>query len=478
MNRKSIALFLALLAACTSIALVKNAGTFGTPPPNSAVFNGANFGPRIYDAVVAANNAGGGTVFVGPGTYYNCTNLLRNGVNLQGFGDPTLTYTNRGGDRGYGTFDDRFGGAVTSTISGFSYIFSTGFPTQSVDLTTVLNTTTNTSGPIVVTNPLSRVSISGRSILLGGLSIAGGGYAINSLAGTNFFKFELIDEMFYGTNYFVGLNDISDPVYDPPNGSAIWWESGECHFEADVVRMTLYAAYCSTTKPALTGNFWMTANQTFGKIYTSNNSSNSTGLWKGWFDIKEHTGDLNSLDAGGKWYYKFDKLSYTIAFNGDNEVWLDAQKFSTKVGNSAIRFFGNKVPKVWLNIGHFEDLGFVGGGNFNAGIEMAGGSLVLSGMDMRMTNNVGLFVDVGASAVLKNCRIALTSVGANASNAVIVVKTNSLILDHCTIIGRTNQFSISAPVTNSVRSYSGAYNNPNTNVSLTVGPNTFDILTQ
>ena len=446
--------------------------TLGGIAANTANYNGVSYGSSIYNAVVAASAAGGGTVFVGPGTYYNCTNLLRNNVNLQGFGNPLLTYTNRGGDRGYGTFDDRFGGACTSVISGFSYLFSTGFPTQSVDLTSVLSSTTNASGPIVVTNPASRVSISGDSILLCALETIGNGYAINALSGTNFFKFNTIDEMFYGTNYLVGTNDIDDPVYDNPRGSAIWWESGECHYEVGVSRTAFYAVYCSTTKDSLTGNFWMTANKTFGVIYTSNNSSNTTGLWKGWFDIKEHVGAVNVLDGGGKWYYKFDKLSPTILFNNSSEVWLDAQKFATEAGNPAIRIYPNKAPRIWLKIGHFEDLGFTGGGGFNAGIEAAGGSLVLEGMDMRMTNNVGVFVDVGASAVLKNCRIALTSVGANASNAVIVVKTNSLTLDHCTVIGRTNQFSISAPVTNSVRAYWSSLNNIPTNIAFIAGSTT------
>ena len=111
-----------------------------------------NEGANLYEAKLAAVAAGISTIVVGPGTYTNgMTNLLFNG-NWHFMGSVLRYVDTPTNTSGCGLFDDRWTGAVTSTITGSLEIEYNSGTNVSVDEICGFGYNTNAQGPIVITN--------------------------------------------------------------------------------------------------------------------------------------------------------------------------------------------------------------------------------------------------------------------------------------------------------------------------------------
>lgn len=197
--------------------------------------------PRAARA--AATN--GDTIFVLPGTHPNATNLLKNGVNWHRFPGARFEGVDVHGSPGYGIWDDRFTGAVTSNITGGEdYMRAASNDTSNLSLW----------GTVVVTNPATELTIDSRRI-------EGTFMELNVAAIVNVRNCrrviiradEIIDPWPRNTYYF----DDGGFTQLAASTTGIYWEHGELHTHVPRIWTSGYALY-GNDNPAATSlqNWW------------------------------------------------------------------------------------------------------------------------------------------------------------------------------------------------------------------------------
>jgi hypothetical protein len=311
----------------------------------------------------------GWAVMVGPGTYYNCTNVVKNGVNLVGVGWPTLTYTNEVGDGGYGIIDDRFNGAITSVISGFNFIYSTRDPIVVGDF--AANKPTNTLGFLNITNARSRIDFDANRIVYRALGGGSGGFWVVNCTTSYFRCNELLDDTYPAAGWVqIGVDTVEDPVFSQSTGSGIYWESGDCHFDVKENTCVLYAVYATSAMSSGANQMWIEGNRVRGRHYFAGNAGPGNPLFKVWCRYKELIMETNSLGeigsfaafswfGPGKYYIEAEKISSAGALfgvgAGGPEFWVNAQKVEAKDLGSIASGRG------WLHFDHLDDNGMTNG---------------------------------------------------------------------------------------------------------------------
>jgi hypothetical protein len=345
----------AWLLACADAGAAGNL----TPPaggfaPDIHVTAGANLSAVSRAAPV------GSTIYVHAGTYYNCSNLLKPGVNWYGLPGATLTFTNTTNNGpGWGIFDDRFTGATTSTISGFNFIWSSGQPGTNA-FGAPCCYPTNVAGAIVITNATSRLNVDFEEVRYSSLGASHSPFWIvntplSQIRGRN------IEDIFYSTNFLVGLDDIGSPVYEDSQGVGFYWEAGETHFTCNRVRGRLYSIW-GQARTDSHSNLWAQVDKPAGSIYVDGTGAPSD--WKTWFtrlgEVDTQTNNAGSgtivVLGGGRHYFIVEKLHNTMGFPtvniGAGEVWLTAQKLSGK--SQFIKVTGGLLH---AGVDDFESLG-------------------------------------------------------------------------------------------------------------------------
>jgi hypothetical protein len=303
----------------------------------------------------------GTTVIVHPGTYYNCSNLLKAGVNWYGMPGATLTFTNTTNNGpGWGIFDDRFSGAVTSVISGsFNLLWCGGLPGTN-ELGAPCCYPTNVLAAVVNTNPATKLSMEFGIINYISLGISHA--AIWSKNGNGaFFRGREIRDLLNATNFFVGLDFESEPVYEQSQGIGFYWESGETYLNAGIVNGRVYSIYAQANADAHS-NFWITCDHAIGSYYIDGTSAPAD--WRTWADIKVLETQTNSAGTGtwtilggGKNYLRVLKIQSPIlqAVNiGGGENWLTCQKIS-----SATRYINLSGGTLHATVDDYETLGII-----------------------------------------------------------------------------------------------------------------------
>jgi hypothetical protein len=397
-------------------------------------------------AKAAATN--GDTISVLPGTYHNSSNLLKAGVNWFGWPGATLTFTNTTNNGpGWGIFDDRWSGAVTSVVSGaFDLLWCSGLPGTNA-LGGACCYPTNVLAAVVNTNPATKLSMQCESIKY--ISLGTSHAAIWSINGNGaFFRAREILDLFNATNFFVGLDDISDPVYEQSQGIGFYWESGETYLNSGVVSGRQYSFYAKANADAHS-NLWITCDHAIGLYYIDGTSAPAD--WRTWADIKELETQTNSAGGntwtvlgGGKHYLTVLKIHSPIVTAVNilgGETWLNCQKIS-----SATRFINLIGGTLHATIMDWEDLGVVEGI-----LVKSGGNLQLkAGGRMVVLNGVGLDYDIGATGRVANFTID-TKTTSSTNNPCVLLKTNGLILANCVLVSSATANGIMATSAKSIR---------------------------
>lgn len=438
---------------------------------------------RPFAAKTAAVN--GDTIIVNPGVYQNCTNLFKGGINWIGYG-ATLCHTNRTNDTGIGIFDDRFTGAITSSVKGFSFRYSTGYETTN-SFYVPANPPTNTLGCVVITNARSQVTFEFDTIdyqdVRSSAEFAG---AIWLGGGTNcFIKGNLIRDVNLTTNFSIGFDpDQSIDVLVESFAIGIYWTSGEHHVDVKRV-LCKYNSFYAGGGNTLPGNCWVTGDYFMGQFYVAGSASQSN--WRVWATVKEvETTPTNNNSAGaiifgfgGKLYFNAEKVTETGTESSPNggiginmltgsstcEGWFNIQKLSA--GSQWINLQSGTLD---ANIMHFEDLGTV-----NKGISVTGGKLKLAGGRANVTNATGsVFYHGAGDAHIHGMRLTAT----NSSQSPVILGTNGAILANCTLVSKSTVFSLFSTNAQSANIQGCWGRTPETNVSYQVGPWTVDSNTQ
>lgn len=406
----------------------------------------------------------GDTVIVLPGTYYNCTNLLKGGVNWFGYGDVTLTYTNMTNtfDPGWGVFDDRYSGAVTSSISGFSIIHNIGFPSTNA-LGQICCQNTNTFGAIVITNSTSQVSVSGNSIYMTMLQPRSQNSGMAAISIKNCRRTDIrFNSITNDPNtYLAGIDDLGTPVIASAVGSGIYWELGDVHADVKTISAQVYALWCNdTTGGTAANNIWLTSDTIDGVFYVSGLGNVN---YRSWLQCKELRGGVN-VDNAGKVYVNAQKVRVGagVSLSAGTELWFRVEKLT-----AASYFLFQSGGVAWVNVDEFEDLGTV-----DPGLFLRGGTNFINGGFMSLSNGIGIRYEGGRSRVH-----GLTIDTSRSTNSCVMVRTNNLVLDGCTLVNTNTKFSISSDVdaTNNVRIYGSRGTSEATNkLPVLVGPWTVD----
>jgi hypothetical protein len=410
------------------------------------------------------------TVFCFPGQYDFATNLFKAGVNWQGLGYPWLTYTNQTNDAGIGIFDDRFSGAITSSVSGFNFRYSCG--SNSVNGINPAYGPTNVLGPFIVTQALSFVNLDFNQIIYDDfIAESGDTAALCLFAGRgNVRGNEIIDESI-NTSRVIGYDsDAMEDIIALPQSTGAWWKRGEWHVTVNRNVTTKYGVYFHANTESDTGNFWYNGDYCFGKLYGSTVTTNQD--WRSWIDLKElrvTNGSAISLISAvggfGKFYLKIDKVGspgLVLDLSGNQEVWLDCQKASGGTGwldvNDGI---------LHANVQHFEDLGTI-----DKGIWVRGGTLELMGKTCVVTNATGSAVAFD-SGTLDISGLKITTL--NSTNSPVVVSTNGAVFQNCKMVAKTGVFSVLAHTSAKTANLMGCWGNTlESNITYQVGPWTVD----
>lgn len=387
-------------------------------------------------------SAFGDLIDVGPGFYASgVTNLLKGGVNW--FFQIGSVLSNRvqqaGDDFWIGMFDDRFSGAVTSSIYGYGTFVWDGtdhdFGGNDIRML----------GMLVLTNAGSQITFYGKRAEF---------YAKDG---------PLLPAVFYIANcrkFFIGLDEMEAPEYvendaDTVNASCLYWERGDVYGYIRRIKTEGYGVWCNTASDNLgitndlylEGDRWQTTLS--AAIYTS--MSNSTH--RAWFRVKELETSYGgygtvTLYDGGKTYIDTLLISgrNNVAIRGDNlysqlsgcEAWITTQKIKGDRG-----WLSNNKAILWLSSQQYEDTAsgagsttdkffdFQGGyanilgGNAKSyanGIWQAGGTNFIDGLRMDSSavanvTNVPLNYKGGLLTV-KDIALTATNNAANAANAV------------------------------------------------------------
>lgn len=463
---------------CVFLVVLLTGGSFVAPLTGSFsksvyVSEGGNLNAAVKGA------AAGWTVMVGPGTYFNCTNIGKNLVNLQGFGHPTLTSTNRTNDGGFGIIDDRFSGAITSRVDGFNFVWSAGIPGTNADGTACCMPT-NLVGGITLTNPASDVRVTFGDFKYQILSPLNQGIAAISVWNCRYSSFvgDRLMDFNFQTNYFVGLDDIGGDIYAQSQATGLYWQQGEEHFDIDYINGNLYAIWPDCPASALnnTNDLYGRSDFVASEVYISTTATNPP-RWRTWLTLVEIASptEAYSIIGGGKHYLLGNsKMSttgsgeYTVDIRPTgagsvSDVWITTQKITAKTG--FLLLAGGTVD---LTCQDYEDdnatpIGFM----------LTGGLLNAHGGNMTVSNGVGISYTIGARARIKNMVID-TSSTATIANYPVSVATNGLILENVTVIAPNNSWAIRSASTNNVVSKSVWMNKGSSNILMTVGPTTID----
>ncbi len=436
-----------------------------------------------YATPVAAKAAAlvGDTIVVYPGVYQNCSNLMKRGVNWQGYG-ATLCWTNTTNDIGYGIFDDRFSGSTTSKIAGFSFRYSTGFETTNI-LYAPAYGPTNYLGCLVVTNPTSQVTFDFDRIDYQSVkSAADAAAAIWLGGGTNcFISGNLIHDVNLTTNYFIGVDqDLAADVLLESKAIGVYWTGGEHHIDIKRILCKFNSFYAGGADNKV-GNAWVNGDFYFGQFYVAGSATQPN--WRVWANVKElqcNRTNNNSAGAitfgfGGKLYFTAEKVSESgtladpagiaitqLPSSSTCESWFTIQKVSAS-GN----WITGSSGTMHADIQHFEDLGSV-----NRGINVVGAKVFLTGVDATVTNATGsAFYHSAGDVQITGMRLSAT----NSSSAPVLLATNGASLVSCTLLGKAAGFSIagSSAVSANLQGCWGRTSESN-NVSYLVGPWTVD----
>jgi hypothetical protein len=433
---------------------------------------------RPFATTPAAKNAAlaGDTIVAFPGTYYNCTNLLKPGVNWSGWPGATLTHTNTTNNGpGWGIFDDRFTGATTSIISGdFNYIWSRGQPGTNAGGEACCYPT-NVMGGVVTTNHKTSLTFNFNQFQYATLGNPFPAAIFIKNCRRAIIQGNSIDDIFYYTNFFVGLDEFAGPVYERSGGIGLYWESGETVFKVPLVSAGYYSVY-PLGDSQTHSNLSVTGDHYLGKIYIQGDAAVPAD-WRTWFDVKQvevttnnTAGSLRTaitILGGGRHYFECLKiLGLDTGLNmSAGEVWLNVQKLSA--GGRYLQVNGGTLH---ATVDDWEDLGLTEGILVNG----TGNLQLKYGGRMVVTNGVGLNFDIGATGRVANMVID-TSQTSSTNNPPVFLRTNGLILANCTLVAPATANSIMATNARSVRLHGHIMANKNTNALVSILSGTFEV---
>lgn len=407
---------------------------------------------------------------------YSVSNICKNGVNMQGYGAPTLVYTNSTNfGRGEGIIDDRFDGPLVMSIKGFNIRWSAGIPgTNAGGQANPDQIATNVVGAIVITNAASQLTYSGDLIEYQVLYPHFQGTAavrVNNCRSVITDISRIVD-INLTTNYYLGQDSDDEPVLVASQATAYYWQTGEAHFKGSRAEAGLYYAWWEAVETSPTGNVWLTLD--FGTTgtsrgyYTSSLFTSQKVNWKSWLDIKESRGEVN-IGGGGKHYIRAEKMGHTsdlINVTDYVQLWVSAQKLSS---GSKWLICDGAGSIVDLNVMTYEDTS----GSMSVGMQFKGtNTTTLHGGTATVTNGTVILMDIGTPRIEVNS-MKLVSI----QGSPVTANTNGLTLKNTTLVGTNTQFGITSTVnaTNTVKIMGSYSRTPETNkVLYTVGPWTVD----
>jgi hypothetical protein len=341
-----------------------------------------------YLSITAAKNASQSAdlIYVFPGNY-NETDLASTNLNYYFAPGAIVNYT---GSNRPAIFDD-YGGAITLNVDGMGeFIYQSTVKAEA-------------RSTILVTNPLSRVSIRCKSAqcLMGAGGPADLPRAIGILNCSNFvFSGDLI------------LSDY---------GAGVFWSGGDdIHINAKTISAPpgLYSIWDDTVGSSAI-NMYVDSDVILGEILVESSNPNAAS----WITTRLNTSqDFNFvMDGLSKLYITAQKIFQTnhlaIGLVNSGKVWLQADKISSNGS-----FLTNKGGVVDITAQQFEDNGMD-----HPAFETSGGTTIIHGGRM-LTTNVCLFHGGGISR-LENMTLD-SSVGSSNS---IIVAGDGLTLKNCWI---------------------------------------------
>lgn len=441
---------------------------------------------NVGDDPTTAKNASvaGDTIIVGPGTYYNCSNLMKRGVNWE-LHSARLTWTNALTDDGYGIFDDRFiGGPTTNSITALGdsrLIYMNGRPTVDVGLWTYHNRTTSNGivgmmGAVVTTNPLTKLTVTGLRVDMIGLAAGQGPSGIACIYGTNDFNYCSVYDVL-GNNYTFTNYDETLANMEPTASSlsGLWWQYGRMTFKnSPMIQGRAYGVYSRDDLGTGVHDFFWDAAHVMGRHYSAGASNQNWRVWCSFDELVETNAGLAvSHLAGGRIYYKnFGKIlssDSTLITHGmdlsyPTELWMIGNKVTCKGRAFLINGGVGKGGIADLNIQHYEDLGGI-----QAGFECTGaeGRTIVNGGRMVITNGVAANVKIGATLEANN--VVWNNAGTTTSNVCVMIATNSVTLRGGVIVGPAGKFSVGSTSTNQLAAYFTAFNVGISNLGLLGG---------
>ncbi len=397
----------------------------------------------------------GTTIIVGPGTYYNCSNLLKSGVSWIG-NNSKLVLLNVTNDPGWGIFDDRFSGATTSLITGFTLIHTNSRPLSSNDVW-LYYSSTNVNGALCITNPNSRVIAKIDRI---GVDYLGSGIgstpAIYIRHGSNYVNVSEIND-FRGTNLYttVDIFTLADQT-KTSSAAGLWATAGENFINISYINTFGYCFWgLDNVGGSSLQNIYLTGEHWFGKFYVSSEGSVSNVNWKIWANVKEVSGNLSCGFGGvgmlgvGKLYFVGEKVSTirpgTAAFEFDDgaDAWVTVQK--TSATNRWLQIIRSATTKhngkLIIDCAEYEDTGI------DVGLELGGGNTFIRGGQLNVTNGIVGNIRIGATLNLDN---AYLNNSTSVSNSSLNLFTNGSTFRFSTIIAPSTKFSISSLSTNQI----------------------------
>lgn len=379
-----------------------------------------------YKTIGAAktNANPGDTIYVLPALYTE-SNLMKSNIAyvfMAGAVVSNTVPTNTAS--GYGIFDDRPAGAAGpfSVTGDGEFIFRNSNPTCA-----------NAYGAIVITNAITKASITGKRILV---STRNTGFinAIYMVDGrASFFRFEELADT------FEQWSDLDpSPTLLDSNANGVYWGKGDMHVY--VGRSRFGAGYCLwPDEPAggATNSLWYRGET----LYTTNitavyGRSSSTG-YRVWVEALEIMGSTAlNLSGPGKFYVTAQKIftapgSLAPAITSTAETWITAQKVSGAGGSGNAAWVskpansGFVVPEMHLTVQQYEDLG----SGVNPGvINQSTNNLFLHGGYMKAnTNGTDVVKHAGTGKTyLDNVFVDGTLLGASAYP--VTVSSNGLVL--------------------------------------------------
>lgn len=367
---------------------------------------------KAFRTLIGARNASkpGDTIDVGPGVY-NERRWATNGVNwwFQS-GSVVTNHDTNGNLGGWGLIDDRGIGAITSTIAG-----------NGTFLMAMSDVSTNPGGLMMITNPLSRVTLKAKTLIV---SYAGGsentGFsAINSKDGTNTVIVDEIIDPFYEGIPFEEEPGVTNITVSGADG--IYWERGDLYVKANRIRVGGYAYYGSEPSTGATNNFWMEVDEAssyWASTLYQVGLNTSTG-YRAWIRAKEirregiSAAGFSAISLyGGKFYLEAEKIGITNDLPlilsptgvGNQETWITAQKLSAPK-----RWVDHQSGTLHLSAQQYEDTGAV-----DYGVRVRGGVLNMIGGRVAVRNGHAVEHLSGTNRLVG---VVIDTTGTNASHA-------------------------------------------------------------